>query len=76
MLNAIEFKAKIKQGVIEIPEEYQAKLSEESEVKVIIIKQEKRAKTPIQKTPDIIDYLTENPIQVESFLSRQEIYDR
>ncbi|MDJ0600621.1 MAG: hypothetical protein QNJ37_17470 [Crocosphaera sp.] len=28
------------------------------------------------KTPDIIDILTDNPILVDSFLSREEIYDR
>ncbi|GCA96332.1 hypothetical protein [Microcystis aeruginosa] len=39
MLNAVEFKAKIKQGIIEIPEEYQQDLREDSEVQVIVIKQ-------------------------------------
>jgi len=34
MLNAVEFKAKIKQGIIEIPEEYQQDLKEDSEVQV------------------------------------------
>jgi hypothetical protein len=28
------------------------------------------------KTQDIIDILTENPIQVNGFLSREEIYER
>jgi len=37
MLNAVEFKAKIKQGIIEIPEEYQQDLREDSEVQVIVI---------------------------------------
>jgi len=32
--------------------------------------------SPSDKTPDIIDILTYNPISVNSFLSREEIYDR
>ncbi|MGK7954892.1 MAG: hypothetical protein AB4063_06460 [Crocosphaera sp.] len=32
--------------------------------------------SPSDKTPDIIDILTDNPISVDSFLSREEIYDR
>lgn len=32
--------------------------------------------SPSDKTPDIIDILTDNPISVNSFLSREEIYDR
>jgi hypothetical protein len=32
--------------------------------------------SPSDKTPDIIDILTNNPISVNSFLSREEIYDR
>jgi hypothetical protein len=76
MLNTVEFKAKIKQGVIEIPEEYQQQLSEESEVQVIVIKQEKIATSQTQKVKDIIDHLTKNPIKADGFLSRNEIYDR
>lgn len=32
--------------------------------------------SPCDKTPDIIDILTDNPILVHSLLSREEIYDR
>ena len=32
--------------------------------------------SPSDKTPDIIDILTDNPISVNSFLPRKEIYDR
>jgi len=42
MANTVEFKAKIKQGIIEIPEEYQQELTEAQEVTVIVIKQPKR----------------------------------
>jgi hypothetical protein len=45
MLNAVEFKAKIKQGIIEIPEEYQQDFREDSEVQVIVIKQNKKIST-------------------------------
>jgi hypothetical protein len=76
MLNTIEFKAKIKQGMIEIPQEYQQHLNEENEVQVIVIKQAKIGTTQVKKTKDIIDYLTENPIKVDGFLSREEIHDR
>ncbi|MBD2485365.1 MULTISPECIES: hypothetical protein [Planktothrix] len=59
MANSVEFKAKIQQGIIEIPEEYQQDLREENEVTVIILKQPKR----ISQT-GIIAELTQNPISV------------
>lgn len=76
MLNAVEFKAKIKQGIIEIPEEYQQDLREDSEVQVIVIKQTKTRTNSELKNQEIIDYLTENPVKVSGFLSRDEIYNR
>ena len=76
MLNTIEFKAKIKQGIIEIPKEYQQQLSEGNEVQVIVTKQFTNITSQVQKTKDIIDDLTENPIEINGFLSRDEIYDR
>lgn len=72
----VEFEAKIKNGIIEIPEEYQQDLVEESEVQVIVIKQVKIAISQAQKAKDIIDDLTEKPIKVNRFLSRKEIYER
>lgn len=76
MSNSVEFKAKIKQGVIEIPEEYQQQFNEENEVQVIVIKQTKTTTSQTSKVRDIIDDLTENPIQVDEMLARNEIYDR
>ena len=76
MLNTIEFKAKIKQGVIEIPKEYQQQLSEGNEVQVIVTKQVTNTTSQAQKAKDIIDDLTEKPIKVNGFLSRNEIYNR
>lgn len=71
MLNAVEFKAKIKQGIIEIPEEYQQDLREDSEVQVIVIKQNKKI-----STTGIIAKLTQNPVAVKGIrqLNREEIH--
>ena len=72
MFNAIEFKAKIRQGVIEIPEEYKQDLKEDNEVQVIVIKQSKK----ISKT-GMISKLTQNPIAVKGIrqLTRDDIYE-
>lgn len=71
MLNAVEFKAKIKQGIIEIPEEYQQDFREDSEVQVIVIKQNKKI-----STTGIIAELTQNPVAVQGIrqLNREEIH--
>jgi hypothetical protein len=71
MANAVEFKAKIQQGIIEIPEEYQQDLRESQEVTVIILKQPKR----ISQT-GIIAELTQNPISVSGVrkLTKDEIH--
>lgn len=71
MANSVEFKAKIQQGIIEIPEEYQQDLREENEVIVIILKQPKR----ISQT-GIIAELTQNPISVPGVrkLTKDEIH--
>lgn len=71
MANAVEFKAKIQQGIIEIPEEYQQDLKESQEVTVIILKQPKR----ISQT-GIIAELTQNPISVPGVrkLTKDEIH--
>ncbi len=72
----MEFKAKIKQGIIEIPEEYQQDLREDSEVQVIVIKQTTNITKSGLKNERVIDDLTENPAKVSGFLSRDEIYNR
>ena len=76
MLNSVEFTATIKQGAIEIPKEYQQQLSEGNEVKVVVTKQVTNTTSQSPKMRDMIDNLTENPIKVNGFLSRDEIYDR
>lgn len=71
MLNAVEFKAKIKQDIIEISAEYQQELREGSEVQVIVIKQNKKI-----STTGIIAELTQKPVAVKGILqlNRQEIH--
>ncbi len=71
MLDAVEFQAKIQNGLIQIPDEYKQDLSEGDDIKVIVLLTKN-----ISFKRDIIDELTENPVQVDSVLSRQEIYSR
>ena len=71
MLGAVEFQAKIQNGLIQIPDEYKQELGEGDEIKVIVL-----VKKTLSRTRDIIDELTEKPVQVNTFLSREEIYRR
>lgn len=69
-MEAIEFKAKIKNGLIRIPDKFRQKTG--GTVKVIILTDKKARKT------DIIDKLLLNPVQSKQFspLLREEIYER
>ena len=69
-MEAIEFKSKIKNGVILIPEKYKQKIG--NTVKVIVITEKKTNRS------DIIDKLLANPIKTKNFspLSREKIYER
>lgn len=67
----MEFQAKIQNGLIQIPDKYRQELGEEDDIKVIVL-----VKKKIIPKKDIIDELTENPVQVTGILSREEIYDR
>ncbi|MEH2325768.1 MAG: hypothetical protein V7K32_19840 [Nostoc sp.] len=58
-------------GLIQIPDEYKQELSEGDDIKVIVLVKKKSS-----KRRDIIDELTENPVQVDGVLSREEIYNR
>lgn len=71
MLGAVEFQAKIQNGLIQIPDEYKQELGEGDEIKVIVL-----VKKTSYRARDIIDELTEKPVQVDTFLSREEIYRR
>jgi hypothetical protein len=70
MIEAIEFKAKIKNGKIEIPKKYKEKIT--NTVRVIVLSESSK------KDPDIIDDLLNKPIEIENFspLNRDEIYER
>ncbi|PHM07824.1 hypothetical protein [Nostoc sp. 'Peltigera malacea cyanobiont' DB3992] len=71
MLNAVEFQAKIQNGLIQIPDEYKQELGEGDDIKVIVLVTKQSS-----KKRDIIDELTENPVQVDGVFSREEIYNR
>jgi hypothetical protein len=71
MLEAVEFQAKIQNGFIQIPDEYKQELGEADDIQVIVL-----IKKKLSPKKDIIDELTENPVQVNGVLSREEIYSR
>lgn len=72
-MNAIEFQASIKDGVIEIPDQYRQEFEQQKNVKVILIKQVENT----QVTNFLLNLL-KNPIFIEGFtpLTRDEIYER
>ncbi|GAB6058429.1 hypothetical protein [Desulfonatronum parangueonense] len=70
-MQAIEFKTKIKDGCIYIPERYKNKIS--SNVKVILLTEQ-----TMDDDMDFIDEIIKNPIKLNSFvpLKRDAIYER
>ncbi len=68
---AIEFRTKIRDGLIEIPLEYRKKLNDN--VKVIVL-----AEKMAERDSDIIEELLDSPLKIQGFtpLKREEIYDR
>lgn len=69
---AIEFQAKIKNGVIEIPAEYQQQINQER-VKVILLADRSQA----DRSQSLIGQLLASPLKVDGFtpLQREEIYE-
>ena len=69
-MQAVEFRAKIKNGMIEIPSQYKDKLKKI--VRVIILTDEN------ETTTNLIDQFLVSPLKVKNFkpLSRAEIYER
>ncbi|AIE73890.1 MULTISPECIES: hypothetical protein [unclassified Synechocystis] len=65
-MKTIEFTAKINQGMIAIPKEYDQELQEELEVEVTVKPKRKKR---------LMDRLAENPVSVEGWrnLTRDEI---
>ncbi|WP_107667191.1 hypothetical protein [Cyanothece sp. BG0011] len=73
MEHLVEFSTKVRQGMIDIPEEYQHELKEGSQVFVIIKSVHEKS-----KTTRLMDKLAENPISVKGKrkLTREEIHER
>lgn len=69
-MEAIEFKTRIRDGVIRIPQKYRQKTG--NTVKVILISEQGA------KHSDIIDKLLEDPLKSEDFspFLREEIYEK
>lgn len=69
-MHAIEFRAKIKNGIIEIPEKFRRRLKDN--VKVILLTEY------MTDTNDAIEELLKSPIKITDFkpYKREEIYDR
>jgi hypothetical protein len=67
---AIEFRTKVKNGVIEVPPEHRDKLTDE--VRVIILTK------AVEPSSDMIERLLTTPLRLKNFkpLSRSEIYGR
>ena len=67
---AIEFRARIKNGLIEVPQEHRDKLRDE--VKVIILAEK------TEPNANMIEELLTSPLKLPHFkpLSREEIYGR
>lgn len=70
MVEAIEFRAKVTDGRIALPEEHRERIK--GVVRVIVLAEENAAAF------DMIDYLLANPLSVEAFnpLTREEVYER
>ena len=67
---AVEFQAIVRDGIIEIPEEYREQLN--GHIRVILLTEEKDSQ------PNFIAQLLEHPRKVKDFtpLTREEIYER
>ena len=70
-MQAIEFRTKIRNGIIEIPQKYRRKIK--ASVKVILLEED-----TTDTASDIIENLLEAPLKLKSFtpFKREEIYDR
>ena len=75
-MSAVEFTAKIKNGIIELPKKFRDKVTDS--VKVIILKEEPAATSEKVSGKDIIDRLLAKPLHVKGFkpLKRDDIYER
>lgn len=71
VMQAIEFQAIVKNGMIEIPSEYQKNLTRR--VRVIVLAEENR-----EQHTNLIDDLLEHPLKIQGFqpLTRDESHAR
>jgi hypothetical protein len=67
----VQFKTKIKNGVIEVPKKYRGRLRDD--VRVIL-----KAETPKGKSKNYLDNLIAHPVKVKQFspMTREQIYAR
>lgn len=67
----VQFKSKIKNGVIEIPRKYKGKLRDNVRVTL-------KAETPKGKSKNYLDTLLAHPVKVKKFspMTREQIYAR
>ena len=67
----VQFKSKIKNGVIEVPKKYQGKLRDDVRVTL-------KAETPRGKSKNYLDRLIAHPVKVKKFspMTREQIYAR
>ena len=72
---AVEFKATIKNGTIEVPKRFRSEINET--VKVIILK-DHQTKRKVASSPDSISSLMAAPLQIAGFnpLTRDECHER
>lgn len=78
---AIEFHAKIKNGLIEVPKEYRDQLGDDGgdeKVRVIVLADDLETVTYDAAGTDMIEKLLTNPLQVPDFnpLSRDDVHER
>ncbi|MBW4600866.1 MAG: hypothetical protein KME29_15020 [Calothrix sp. FI2-JRJ7] len=72
-MQSIEFKVTVKDGIIEIPQAYQDDVINAEDVKVVVVKKEKRKR--IVDTGFLAE-LASNPVEIENLLSREEANER
>ncbi len=72
----IKFQATVKDGVIEIPHQYQQDVTQAASVEITVLKPEATLSDEEKSKEDIVDFLTQNPIEIDQFPTRDEMHDR
>lgn len=73
-MSIVEFQAKVENGIIVIPDEFQQELAEVSTVKIVVFKQPKKQ----TKQFDIMDELAQKPVSVPGIrsITREQMHER